>query len=119
MRLPRMTLRPLVTFWQWQREAECRSMDSDLFFPREGERYRSWTRRARLAKAICSTCPVKVECRTHALSSGEGHGVWGGLLEQERQEFVSGRTPVDQKRTPLRIKPGPRPPGASMGRYPD
>ncbi|MGH3321327.1 MAG: WhiB family transcriptional regulator [Streptosporangiaceae bacterium] len=39
------------------------------------------------AKAICSRCPVRRECLVWALETGEPHGVWGGLTEQERAEL--------------------------------
>lgn len=36
------------------------------------------------AKAICATCPVRVECLAYAKAFGEPAGVWGGLDELER-----------------------------------
>jgi hypothetical protein len=40
------------------------------------------------AKAVCSTCPVMIDCRTHALHSREPYGIWGVLSEQERAEHL-------------------------------
>ena len=40
------------------------------------------------AKHICSRCPVRVQCLTHAISTGEYWGIWGGLDERERRSFV-------------------------------
>jgi WhiB family redox-sensing transcriptional regulator len=51
----------------------CRSGDADLWFaeaPRELER----------AKALCATCPVRVECLAGALAREEPWGVWGGEI---------------------------------------
>jgi WhiB family redox-sensing transcriptional regulator len=36
------------------------------------------------AKRICSTCPVIVQCRTHARANKEVGGVWGGESEKQR-----------------------------------
>jgi len=37
------------------------------------------------AKALCSICPVRDECYTHAMSYPELGGIWGGLTQQERE----------------------------------
>ena len=54
-------------------ELPCRSNDPELFFaesPADVE----------LAKALCQTCPVRVECLSGALERNEPWGVWGGEL---------------------------------------
>lgn len=38
------------------------------------------------AKAICNTCPVKVECLEYSLK-WEPWGIWGGLDEQTRAQI--------------------------------
>ncbi|HYU84239.1 MAG TPA: WhiB family transcriptional regulator [Kribbellaceae bacterium] len=75
---------PLWDNWSWQEQAACRDVDPDLFFSVESER--GLRRRARevLAKSLCSTCPVRRQCREHALATGETYGVWGGTTEEER-----------------------------------
>lgn len=57
------------------RLAACRNQDPDEFHE---PAYES------LAKATCRRCPIKIECLTHALETGEASGVWGGLTERER-----------------------------------
>ena len=37
------------------------------------------------AKAVCSGCPVKIECLEEANEISEPFGVWGGLNEVERK----------------------------------
>jgi WhiB family transcriptional regulator, redox-sensing transcriptional regulator len=37
------------------------------------------------AKAVCRRCPVMIQCRTWALTSGQAAGVWGGMSEDERR----------------------------------
>ena len=44
------------------------------------------------AKAVCSGCPVKIECLEEANEISEPFGVWGGLNEVERKRegiFIS------------------------------
>jgi WhiB family redox-sensing transcriptional regulator len=51
----------------------CRREDPELFFaesPQDVE----------VAKALCTTCPVQVECLAGALERREPWGVWGGQL---------------------------------------
>ncbi len=58
-------------------ELPCRSNDPELFFaesPADVE----------LAKSLCTTCPLRLDCLAGALERREPWGVWGGEL------FVSG-----------------------------
>jgi WhiB family redox-sensing transcriptional regulator len=64
-----------------------------LFFHPEGLRGPVRASRDAAAKAICRTCPLIAECRTGALERREGHGVWGGLTEADRQ-VIWGETPA-------------------------
>jgi WhiB family redox-sensing transcriptional regulator len=43
-----------------------------------------YKRATRTAKWLClNNCPVRELCKEHAITSGEGHGVWGGLTGKE------------------------------------
>ncbi len=75
---------PNADFWDWQMQAACRGLDSEMFFHPEGERGSAKEARERAAKALCATCPVMTQCRAHALKVREPFGVWGGLTESER-----------------------------------
>jgi len=59
-------------------------MDSNMFFHPSQERSRGRRHRIDEAKAVCEGCPVLVECRTHALTTFEPYGIWGGMSEEER-----------------------------------
>ncbi|MBA2445999.1 MAG: WhiB family transcriptional regulator [Nocardioidaceae bacterium] len=51
----------------------CRSNDPELFFaesPADVE----------LAKSLCQSCPLRLQCLEGALDRGEPWGVWGGEL---------------------------------------
>lgn len=51
----------------------CQELDGELWFaPRPGD--------VELAKTLCGTCPVRIECLAGALCRAEPWGVWGGEL---------------------------------------
>ena len=58
-----------------------------LFFHTDNERGSARERRESRAKAICQTCPVLAQCRTHAMTVQEPYGIWGGLGEIERRQL--------------------------------
>lgn len=66
----------------WQLLAACQSMDPDLFFP-VSPVGRSLEQVAE-AKAVCARCMVRRQCLAFALRTGQVHGIWGGLTEEER-----------------------------------
>ncbi len=70
----------------WRSHAACRNEDPELFFPR-GEGTPN-TEQIDEAKAICRACPVLAACRRWALTTGQDHGVWGGLSESERRRVL-------------------------------
>ncbi|MEU9079272.1 WhiB family transcriptional regulator [Kitasatospora sp. NPDC004745] len=76
--------------WNWQLDGACRAADSSIFFHPANERGVAATARERAAKAVCARCPVRAECRRHALATRERYGVWGGLTEDERRALLSG-----------------------------
>lgn len=46
------------------------------------------------AKALCATCPVKVDCLKYAMSLPQSvdYGLWGGLTRHERNKIRSGNS---------------------------
>ena len=76
---------PTVENWEWQLFGACRGMDTAMFFHPASERDPAKGRRIAQAKAVCNTCPVLTECRTHALQAREPYGIWGGMSEAERE----------------------------------
>lgn len=76
------TRRVLLSFepQPWAEHGACRGADPDLFFPERGQ---DTTR----AKKVCTTCPVRQQCLSYALSHGERFGVWGGLSGRERRRL--------------------------------
>lgn len=64
----------------WLKDAACRGIDPDLFFPSKGMT-------ARFALAVCHRCNVQSECLIDALNSPKylDMGVRGGLSERARR----------------------------------
>jgi WhiB family redox-sensing transcriptional regulator len=78
-------LQPMVEAWDWQRYGKCRERDSAQFFHPDDDLGRISRRlREEAAKRVCESCPVRVQCATHALTVGEEYGVWGGFSEHDR-----------------------------------
>ena len=84
-------LKPALEAWEWQFFGTCRDADPNLFFHPENERGFARQRRVKNAKRFCARCPVRDQCRTHALSVREPFGVWGGMSEDERNALLEGR----------------------------
>lgn len=62
----------------------CAGTDPELFFPEQGDNYAS-----RMARRICTTCPIMVWCReTHI---NEQYGIWGATTSRQRQHIRVGR----------------------------
>jgi WhiB family redox-sensing transcriptional regulator len=83
----------------WEERAACGRFDPEIFFG-------TTAADERRAKAICATCPVRIECLTAALSAPVDFGVWGGLNERERRT-VRRRNPAtnDWSEVVIELKP--------------
>ncbi|WP_298800429.1 WhiB family transcriptional regulator [uncultured Pseudonocardia sp.] len=67
----------------WRHRAICRDEDAELFFP-VGTTGAAALQLAE-AKTVCRRCPATSACLAFALETGQDHGVWGGLSEEERR----------------------------------
>lgn len=61
----------------WRELAACREVDPEVFYTDAAGEAEN-RRKIILAKAICRTCPVAVQCLDYAKSTRQRHGVWGG-----------------------------------------
>lgn len=61
-------------------DALCAQIGTELFFPENN------IPRSRLAKKICLSCPITIDCLKFALSieQAHDHGVWGATTARER-----------------------------------
>ncbi len=64
----------------WQERALCAQIDTDMFFPEQGES-------TQLARRVCSLCDVRADCLDYALNNNEHFGIWGGLSARERRNL--------------------------------
>jgi WhiB family redox-sensing transcriptional regulator len=66
-------------------EPICAQTDPEAFFPqgKPGNQSESYYNE-KAAKALCSTCPYKVECLLYALTHDE-IGIWGGTTAGGRR----------------------------------
>lgn len=77
----------LEEYWSWAEQASCIGRE-DLFYNRQDEAKGPRRRKEERAKRICDDCPVKQQCREHAMANHETYGVWGGLTENERHKLA-------------------------------
>jgi hypothetical protein len=65
-------------------KAKCEEVGDLVFFPlsRDPNRY------ARVAKKICSECPIINVCGSYGIQNLV-QGIWGGMTPLERQKFRS------------------------------
>ena len=68
----------------WQDDAECAEIASEFFFPDEDNPVAG---NYRVAKRICDSCPVAVQCLEYALVDRIPYGMWGGLTPPERSRL--------------------------------
>lgn len=68
---------------EWEDLAACAGTDTEMFFPREGEKGTLMRERIRAARKICAGCLVRIECLEYAIRTRSA-GIWGGLTEKER-----------------------------------
>jgi WhiB family redox-sensing transcriptional regulator len=98
----------------WRSMAACMSADPELFFPISATGPAVY--QVAEAKAVCAGCQVKRECLDFALATGEVHGVWGGLTDDERRHLRRGSTarPLSPAAQHL-VRPRPRPRSRPQG----
>lgn len=70
-------------------------------------------RRDRMAKTVCATCSVRLECADYAIRAREPYGVWGGLTEEDREHIY---LRLDSRRYPRGRGEGLRLAGADVDR---
>ena len=63
---------------RWMRDAACRGVDVDVFFPGRGQS-------AEPARAICATCQVVEDCKRWALDYPDDAGIAAGMSSRQRR----------------------------------
>jgi WhiB family redox-sensing transcriptional regulator len=62
----------------WLTQAACRGLDTELFYPEAGEP-------TAMAREVCDSCPVAIQCLEHAIANREQYGIWGGTSVRKRR----------------------------------
>ena len=62
----------------WMDLAACGEIGGDEWFPEKGSS-------SRAAKAVCMSCPVRLQCLEYALERNIPHGIFGGKSERQRR----------------------------------
>jgi WhiB family redox-sensing transcriptional regulator len=75
----------------WAELAACKGSDNDLWFPERGDN-------GIHAKAVCWSCPVRLECLTHAMEHNEREGIWGGYSARQRSRM---KEAASRRRKPI------------------
>lgn len=65
----------------WINEVACKPEQMELFFSELKSKVAK-------AKAICDTCPVKLECLEFALNDKIEFGIFGGVTPDERKAMA-------------------------------
>jgi hypothetical protein len=81
----------------WQQFANCRGLDTNLFFPTNGKE--SAESRA-IIKPICEACMVFDQCFAYAVKFPEKalQGFWANTSEGDRRRMRYSATPVGYRR---------------------
>jgi WhiB family transcriptional regulator, redox-sensing transcriptional regulator len=77
----------------WQRRAACQALDVELFFGPDGESPTAREAREAKARAVCASCPVRIQCLDYALENSIRYGIWGGLNAGDRTRERRRRSP--------------------------
>ena len=65
----------------WQGRAICAQSDPERWFPEQGGS-------TQLAKEICASCPVQVQCLEYAMENDLCDGIYGGLTAKDRRRLL-------------------------------
>lgn len=90
-RPPGRVLIPVTPLEKWAREANCRGLDSEAFFPVDAGYAPQYIER------ICERCPVSTECLAWGMRYDE-EGVWGGMTQKQRRRLLKVK---ERRRCPL------------------
>jgi len=69
----------------WREHAACKGEPVDVWFSTQGHG-------VTIAKRICNTCPVRLECLRWAVDEQINHGIYGARTPRERQVLRRGHT---------------------------
>lgn len=65
----------------WMRDAACKGMDAETWFPDAGGKAL-----AAQAVAVCARCEVAQQCLDYAIDTHANFGIWGGMTVDQRNK---------------------------------
>lgn len=74
-------IKELKSAGDWILDANCKNMDTNLFFPEVNKHYDDFIRE------VCFTCPVIDECAWYANETSAVYGMFGGMTPTEREQW--------------------------------
>ena len=83
----------------WRHRAACVNEEPELFFPKGSTG--PAILQAEEAKRVCRGCGVRDQCLNWALETGQDHGVWGGLSEDERRALKRRQSHAQRRRNQM------------------
>lgn len=73
----------------WRAGAECQTDNAVYFYaPSHFERKPEKDLREGIARSLCRQCKVRQQCLNYSIDAREGHGIWGGFNELERNRLL-------------------------------
>jgi WhiB family redox-sensing transcriptional regulator len=67
----------------WREQAACKGEPTEVWFATQGHG-------VKVAKRICNTCPVRIDCLRWAVDEQINHGIFGGRTPRERRMLRRG-----------------------------
>lgn len=62
----------------------CVGHPTEWWFPAKAPRREDWIN-IRIARQICESCEVRVECLEYAIEAEEHYGIWGAMAPEQRK----------------------------------
>jgi len=83
MKMSNASLREIMSKAEggWMRDANCRDMDINLWFPTVGKMPDPFV------IEVCNTCSVQTECLDYAIVNVIDDGIWGGRTSNQRKRI--------------------------------
>lgn len=91
---PRDFISQMADQRQWASQGSCRTgEDAPLFDTERANKITVIDENARVAMDICADCPVMMRCLEHAIRFDVTHGVWGGMVYEQRLAWAAEHHP--------------------------
>lgn len=66
---------------------ECAEMNPAYWFADPNDDEELGRSEQAIAVGVCNRCPIKFECLQEAMTNDIQHGIWGGLVPQQREAY--------------------------------